>query len=75
MDPYKWWGEHQKSFPRISLLARKYLSIPAVCVPLPEVYTYAGRRLAVNRAQLKNTEVSDMTCCRSYRPARDISCG
>ena len=32
-NPLKWWQDHQRHFPNLSHIAKKYLCIPATSVP------------------------------------------
>ena len=43
-NPFIWWKQQESSFPRISQLAKQYLSMPAssVCRCLPLVYAQNG---------------------------------
>nr|XP_055027515.1 E3 SUMO-protein ligase ZBED1-like [Misgurnus anguillicaudatus] len=52
-DPLEWWKLHQPNFPRLSLLAKKYLSIPATSAPSERVFSVGGGIVTCNRACLK----------------------
>ena len=52
-DPLQWWKVHEANFPRLSNLARKYLSIPATSAPLERVFSTGGNIVTCQRACLK----------------------
>ncbi|XP_070412343.1 E3 SUMO-protein ligase ZBED1-like [Nothobranchius furzeri] len=52
-DPLEWWKLHQPNFPRLSLLAKKYLSVPATSAPSERVFSVGGGIVTCNRACLK----------------------
>lgn len=33
-NPLEWWRQHEANFPRVANLAKKYLCIPALCIPV-----------------------------------------
>lgn len=37
-DPTVWWAENADRFPRVSLLAKKYLTIPVTSVPAERIF-------------------------------------
>ncbi len=41
-DPYVWWKQHKSAFPRMSDLAKQYLSKPASSVCSERVFSEAG---------------------------------
>lgn len=53
MDPLQWWKIHEKSFPRISCLAKRYLCIPATSTPSERVFSTGGNIVTCQRAALK----------------------
>ena len=41
-DPFVWWRSNSSRFPRLSYLAKKFLSIPATSTPSERVFSVAG---------------------------------
>lgn len=52
-DPLKWWKENSFRFPKLSVLAKHYLCIPASSVPSERVFSKAGELVNDRRASLK----------------------
>jgi len=42
LDPLKWWQLNSVRYPCVSVLARKYLSIPATSVPSEKAFSLTG---------------------------------
>ena len=42
LNPLEWWAVNEKEFPRISVLAKAYLAIPATSVPCEQSFSKAG---------------------------------
>lgn len=52
-NPLEWWKRHQPNFPRLSVLAKRYLSIPATSAPSERVFSVGGGIVTCHRACLK----------------------
>ena len=52
-DPLQWWLKHEHTFPRLSKLAKKYLSIPATSSPSERLFSVGGNIVTCHRAALK----------------------
>jgi len=61
MDPeltlLLWWKKNQQFFPHLSILARKYLAIPASSVPSERVFSLAGNLVSKKRARTSPSNV------------------
>lgn len=53
MDPLEWWKINDRSFPRVSCLAKRYLCIPATSSPSERVFSTGGNIVTCHRAALK----------------------
>lgn len=51
-DPLEWWKNNESRFPKIAVLARRYLSIPASSAPSERVFSTAGHIVNVKRTSL-----------------------
>eukprot|EP00057_Strongylocentrotus_purpuratus_P035145 XP_797872.3 PREDICTED: zinc finger BED domain-containing protein 1-like [Strongylocentrotus purpuratus] len=56
-DPTVWWAENHNKFPRVSLLAKKYLTIPATSVPAERIFSSAGNIVNKKRSCLDSDNV------------------
>lgn len=56
----EWWKKNQCVFPRLSILARKYLGIPASSVPSERVFSLAGNIVNKKRSRMKPALVDSL---------------
>jgi hypothetical protein len=56
--PLHWWSTHQEIFPRLAILARKYLTSPATSTSSERVFSTAGDILSDTRNRL-DSELAD----------------
>ena len=54
----RWWNENKSSFPRVSQVARKYLSAMATSMPCERLFSTGGNIVTVKRTRLTDYHVS-----------------
>ena len=59
-DPLQWWNYHNRHFPHLSIMAKKYLSIPATSVPSERAFSVAGYIVNEKRSCLLPENVSTL---------------
>ncbi|CAL9707781.1 unnamed protein product [Knipowitschia caucasica] len=59
-DPLQWWKVHERKFPRMSQLAKKYLCIPATSSPSERIFSTGGNIVTCTRAALKPEMVNQL---------------
>lgn len=59
-DPLVWWRQHERKFPRLSHLAKKYLCIPATSSPSERIFSTGGNIVTCTRAALKPEMVNQL---------------
>ena len=59
-DPLQWWKQHHKRFPRLQVLAHRYLCIPGSSVPSERLFSKAGILVSERRNRLKPKNVDQI---------------
>jgi len=59
-DPLDWWKFHEHKFPKIAVIARRYLCIPATEVPSERSFSAAGNTVTKRRAALDPDKVDEL---------------
>lgn len=59
-NPLVWWKLNEGNFPYLSVLARRYLCIPATSAPSERVFSAAGLTIAKTRASIHPDNAADL---------------
>ena len=59
-NPLNWWKSKQEIFPILSILARKYLGIPATSVASERLFSDAGNHITAKRSLLNPSLLGKM---------------
>jgi hypothetical protein len=68
-NPLDWWRVNKQTYPHLSKLALKYLSIPATSAPSERVFSTAGLTIAKDRARLDATRANEIVFLHDSIPA------
>ncbi|GAX15901.1 hypothetical protein FisN_2Lu388 [Fistulifera solaris] len=69
IDPLVWWREHQKDFPHLSRVARKWLGVCATSTESERVFSSCGVALTAKRAKLKGSTLEAQVKLKYNLPA------
>ena len=70
VDPLAWWKEHQREYPRIAVLARRFLCIAPTSVPCERAFSKAGWIVNKRRCSLSDGRISSLVFVSSNRQYR-----
>ena len=56
-DPFKWWKEEERKFPRLAKVAQRHFCVPGTSVPSERVFSTAGDIVTANRSCLDSENV------------------
>jgi len=60
VNPLDWWKTHQKSFPTISLMSKKFLCIAATSVASERLFSKSGELVSKKRSRLSVSTVREI---------------
>lgn len=66
VDPLQWWKLNEHRYPKLSLLAKTVLCIPATSVPCERLFSSAGYIVNKTRSSLEPNNVNTLVCLRSW---------
>lgn len=61
-DPLQWWRLAEAKYPRLFLLARNYLAVPASSATVERIFSRAGNVLSLKRMKLSEDTLQANTC-------------
>ena len=64
----EWWRSHSPSYPNLSIIARKYLSIVATSVPSERLFSVAGNVVNAKRSSLEPENVEKLVFLHDNLP-------
>uniref|UniRef100_A0A9J7X243 HAT C-terminal dimerisation domain-containing protein n=1 Tax=Cyprinus carpio carpio TaxID=630221 RepID=A0A9J7X243_CYPCA len=64
-DPLIWWRQNSNVYPRLSVLVKKYLCIPATSSPSERLFSTGGNIVTCHRASLKPEHVDRLVFLRT----------
>ena len=59
-NPLSWWQQNSFRFPKLQILARKYLCVPGSSVPSERLFSKAGQLVSERRSGLKSKNIDMM---------------
>ena len=66
-NPRLWWIQHQKDYPRLSVMALDLLAIPAMSSEVERVFSSTGLMITDRRNRLKEDIIEAVECMKSWQ--------
>jgi zinc finger BED domain-containing protein 1 (E3 SUMO-protein ligase ZBED1) len=67
-NPYMWWRERAANYPLLSVVARKWLAVPASSAASERMFSSAGLTVSKKRTRLKTDHVSTLVFLKTAWP-------
>ena len=72
--PLNWWKLHEFKYKMLSILAARYLCIPATSAPSERVFSAAGWTIAKDRSRLSPEHANELIFLHNAEPAIERNC-
>ncbi|KAL0250974.1 hypothetical protein GEMRC1_000188 [Eukaryota sp. GEM-RC1] len=66
LDPVEWWRNNQEKYPKLSCIAKNYLSIQTSSAPSERLFSAANHIISKKRARLSDDTARYLLCLRSW---------
>jgi hypothetical protein len=66
-NPLTWWASRQTTLPRLAMLAKKFLAIPATSVSCERLFSASGNIMNKKRTRLAPATLSKIVFCHANR--------
>ncbi|RKK17189.1 hypothetical protein BFJ66_g18002, partial [Fusarium oxysporum f. sp. cepae] len=66
-DPFEWWRQREKDFPRLARMAYDLLSIPSTACECERVFSLAKLLVGTQRHSLQDMTMEMLTCVKFWR--------
>lgn len=66
-DPFEWWRQREKDFPRLARMAYDLLSIPSTACECERVFSLAKLLVGTQRHSLQDLTMEMLTCVKFWR--------
>ena len=66
VDPLLWWQVKQREYPKLSLIARDYLSIQATSVASEQAFSIVGQTVSALRNRIEGESARAVLCLKSW---------
>lgn len=73
LNPFMWWKDNQSRFPKLSSLAKRYISIPATSVPSERAFSAAGLTITKQRSSLDPSVADAIIFLNKYNKRNQVS--
>ena len=67
MNPLDYWRLHQFKYPVLSLIARRYLAIPATSAPIERTFSIGSNIISKSRNRLEPETVKRIVLLKSWK--------
>ena len=65
-NPLSFWKDHENTYPKLAILAMKYLAVPASSAPVERLFSMAGKVFFPERCNLSDKTFETSMFLRGY---------
>ena len=66
-DPLSFWKDHEDTYPKLAILAMRYLAVPASSAPVERLFSIAGKVFRPDRCNLSDKTFETLMFLRANK--------